>query len=123
MVYELIMAGADIGEKNVVDISIGQHWSKYWTDNQLETVFGPRAKYPHCYPDSHPQSKSNPQESWCYPLAALGAYREWLQDIYIEGGKFSAYLKSKVSKGELTPSVAQLAISALAPTLIAPPTR
>ena len=35
-------------------------------------------------------------------------YREWLQDVYIEGGKFSAYLKGKVSRGELAPSVAQL---------------
>lgn len=63
MVYELIIAGADIGEKNVVDISIGQHWSKYWTDNDLTSFFGDRNKYPHCYPDSHPQAKSNPQES------------------------------------------------------------
>ena len=74
------------------------------------------------YPDSHPQSKSNPQESWCYPLAGLGAYPEWLQDVYIEGGKFSAYLKGKVLKGELAPSVAQLAIAALIPPQIAAPT-
>lgn len=121
VVYEMIVAGADIGEKNVVDISIGQHWSKYWIDNDLMSMYGERAKYPHCYPDSHPQSKSNPQESWCYPLAALGAYRTWLQDIYIEGGKFSAYLKGKVSKGEIAPSVAQLAITALvAPQLTGP---
>jgi hypothetical protein len=69
----------------------------------------------------HPQAKSNPQESWCYPLAALGAYRTWLQDIYIEGGKFSTYLKGKVSKGEIAPSIAQLAVAALVPTQIAPP--
>ena len=122
VVYELIVAGADIGEKNVVDISIGQHWSKYWTDNDLTSIYGDRDKYPHCYPDSHPQSKSNPQESWCYPLAALGAYRGWLQDVYIEGGKFSSYLKGKVSKGQIAPSVAQLAITALVPSMIAPPT-
>ncbi|MDA9501551.1 hypothetical protein [Bradyrhizobium sp. CCBAU 11357] len=118
VIYELIIAGADIGEKNVVDISIGQHWSKHWCDNELEAIYGEREKYPHHYPDSHPQSKSNPQESWCYPLAALGAYREWLQDIYIEGGKFSNYLKGKVSRGELAPSVAQLAVSALVPPQI-----
>jgi hypothetical protein len=120
-VYELIVAGADIGEKNVIDISIGPHWSKYWINNDLVSMYGDRAKYPHCYPESHPQSKSNPQESCCYPLAALGAYRGWLQDIYIEGGKFSTYLKGKVSRGELAPSVAQLAISALIPVLIAGP--
>jgi len=121
VVYELILAGADIGEKNVVDISIGQHWSKYWTDNDLTSVYGDRTRYPHCYPDSHPQAKSNPQESWCYPLAALGPYRAWLQDTYIEGGKFSAYLKGKVSKGEIASSVAQLAAAALVPAQISPP--
>lgn len=119
VIYELIMAGAKIDEKFVVDISIGQHWSKHWKDSGLDKLHGDRGKYPHCYPDSHPQSKCNPQESWCYPLSALGAYREWLQDIYIEGGKFSAYLKGKVAKGELPPSIAQLAIGALAPKLIA----
>lgn len=118
VIYELIMAGADIGEKNVVDISIGQHWSKHWCDNGLAAIYGDREKYPHHYPDSHPQSKSNPQESWCYPLAALGAYREWLQDVYIEGGKFSNYLKGKVSRGDLAPSIAQLAIAALIPAQI-----
>jgi hypothetical protein len=51
--------------------------------------------------------------------AALGAYREWLQDSYIEGGKFSNYLQTKVSKGELAPSIAQLAIAALKPLQIA----
>jgi hypothetical protein len=113
IVYEMIMAGAPVGEKIVVDISIGQHWSKYWCDNDLGSHFGQRVKYPHNYPDDHPQSKSNPQESWCYPLVALGAYREWLQEVYIEGGKFSAYLKGKVSKGDLAPSIAQLAIAAV----------
>ncbi|MGX9432143.1 MULTISPECIES: hypothetical protein [Bradyrhizobium] len=74
---------------------------------------GERGKYPHHYLASHPQSKSNPQESLCYPLAALGAYREWLQDVYMEGGKFSNYLRGKVSRGNLAPSIAQLTIAAL----------
>jgi hypothetical protein len=113
VVYELIMAGADIGEKNVVDISIGHHWSKHWTEHNLDAKFGSRERYPHRYPASHPQAQSNPQDSWCYPLSALGHYREWLQDVYIEGGKFGTYLKGKVSKGDLPPSIAQLAIGAL----------
>jgi hypothetical protein len=107
------MAGADIGENFVVDISIGIHWSKYWSENEMDAIFGDRCKWPHNYPDSHPQAKSNPQESWCYPLAALGRYREWLQGSYIDGGKFAAYLKTKVSQGQLPPSFAQLAISSL----------
>ena len=85
----------------------------------LAGEFGGRCRYPHRYPDSHPQAKSKPQDSWCYPLAALGCYREWLQDTYIEGGKFSSYLKAKVARGELAPSVAQLAITAMAPAQIA----
>lgn len=121
IIYELIMAGAEIGEKTVVDISIGQHWSRHWDDNGFDDEYGERCKYPHCYPDSHPQSKSNPQESWCYPLAALGYYRQWLQDEYIEGGKFSGYLERKVGKGELAPSVAQLAISTLNPPKLSAP--
>jgi len=118
IIYELIIAGAKVGPKTVVDISIGIHWSKHWGDLGLETIHGERCKYPHHYPDSHPQSKSNPQESWCYPLSALGAYREWVQDTYIEGGKFSGYLQNKVAKGELAPSVAQLAITAIVPKQI-----
>jgi hypothetical protein len=118
IIYELILAGAEIDENFVVDISIGIHWSKYWAESGLEQQFGDRDKYPHHYPDSHPQSKSNPQSSWCYPLAALGAFREWLQSEYLEGGKFSSYLKGKVAKGELPPSIAQLAIATLAPPQI-----
>lgn len=113
IIYELIMAGANIGEHFVVDISIGMHWSKYWSDNQLDQQYGERTKWPHNYPESHPQSKSNPQESWCYPLAALGNYREWLQSTYIDGGKFAGYLNGKVAKKQLPPSFAQLAIVAL----------
>lgn len=121
IIYELIAAGAEIGEKFVVDISVGQHWSKCWETRGLDVQFGARRTYPHCYPSDHPQAKANPQDSWCYPLAALGCFRTWLQDEYIEGGKFGAYLKSKVSRGELAPSIAQLAIAAVIPTQIAAP--
>ena len=121
VIYELIQAGAEIDENFVVDISIGQHWSKFWADNDLQLAYGGRAKYPHRYPPDHPQAMSNPQESWCYPLAALGEYRQWLQDQYIEGGKFANYLKGKVSRGQLPPSIAQLAIEALVPTRIEGP--
>lgn len=121
VIYELIQAGADIGEHFVIDISIGQHWSKFWTENELDQAFSGRAKYPHRYPDSHPQSKSNPQDSWCYPLAALGEYREWLQSRYIEGGKFATYLQGKVKRGELPPSIAALAIETMIPTQIEGP--
>lgn len=113
IIYEMIQAGAEVGDKTVVDISIGQHWSKYWDGNGLAKEYGARQKWPHRYPDSHPQANSNPQEAWCYPISALGAYREWLQDEYIEGGKFAKYIDGKAKKGDLPPSIAQLAISAV----------
>ncbi|SIS36492.1 hypothetical protein [Insolitispirillum peregrinum] len=121
IIYELIVAGANIDEKFVVDISIGLHWSKYWDANKLEHEFGIRRKYAHRYPDDHPQAKSNPQESWCYPLASLGHYREWLQNVYLEGGKFAKYLDGKVKQGDLPPSIAQLAMSTLVPPQIEGP--
>lgn len=121
IIYELIVAGANVGPKTVVDISIGLHWGKHWENGALGNRFGERQKYPHRYPDDHPQSKSNPQESWCYPIDALGAYRQWLQDKYLEGGRFKGYLDGKVKRGELAPSVAQLAIQAVVPTQLAGP--
>lgn len=114
IIYELIMAGAEINENFVVDISIGIHWSKYWEASGLAEEYDVRKKYPHRYPDDHPQAKSNPQESWCYPIGALGDFRTWLQDEYLEGGKFRNYLQSKVKQGTLPPSMANLALSALA---------
>ena len=122
IIYELIQAGAPINEKMVVDISIGHHWAKHWKAENLSAKYGEPCKYPHTYPDSHPQSKAGPHESWCYPLEALGPYRQWLQDTYIEGGKFAAYLEGKVSRNELPPSVAQLAISTIVPNQITGPT-
>jgi hypothetical protein len=119
--YELIQAGADIGRSVIVDISIGQHWSKHWTETDMEATHEKRHRFPHRYPDSHPQARSNPQDSWCYPVSALGAYRAWLQEDYIEGGKFSTYLSGKVARRELPPSVAQLAIAAMVPPQITGP--
>lgn len=52
-------------------------------------------------------------EAWCYPLDALGSYREWLQDHYIGGEKFRTYITEKAKKGSIPPSVAQLTIAAI----------
>jgi hypothetical protein len=60
VIYELIQAGAEIGEHFVIDISIGQHWSKYWADNELDQAFGGRCKYPHRYPDKPSASEIQP---------------------------------------------------------------
>lgn len=116
IIYELIMAGADIGSKIVPDISIGQHWARYWDEQNLTAKFGDREKFPHRYPKDHPQARSNPQIAHCYPLDALGEYRKWLQDVYLGQGKFAGYLKGK--KKVIAPSIAQLAIDRLTPALI-----
>jgi hypothetical protein len=110
---------ADIARASQLQHAV--EWSKHWSDSGFGSVHGTRCRYPHRYPDTHPQAKSNPKDSWCYPLTALGDYREWLEDTYIEDGKFGAYLKGKVSKGELPPSIAQLAISAIVPAQITGP--
>jgi hypothetical protein len=56
---------------------------------------------PNCQQQARDNYRLLAGSKWCYPLVALGAYRAWLQDTYIEGGKFSAYIRGKVSKGEL----------------------
>ena len=122
IIYELIRAGAVIGDKFVVESSIGQHWAAYWWNHSLNSTFGERARYSHYYPADHPQSRSNPQDSWYYPLASLGKFRVWLQDEYLEGGKFADYLARKEAKGEIPPSLAQLAVATLAPAQIQGPT-
>lgn len=113
IIYELIMAGAEIGEKMVVDISIGKGWASHWDANGLAKRYGDREKFPHRYPDDHPQAKSNPQIANCYPLESLGEYRRWLQEDYLGQGKFAKYLR-----GRIPPSVAELAIERLAPQAI-----
>ncbi len=116
VIYEMIMAGAPVGESVVPDISIGQHWARYWADYDLGDQYGHRSKFPHRYPDDHPQSLSNPQIANCYPLEALGEYRRWLQEEYIDNGKLAGYLKAK--QADIPPSVSQLVIKRLAPPQI-----
>ena len=112
MIVTLGQAGLQIDSKFVPDISVGQCWAKHWTENGLEGKFGCRTKFEHNYPSYFPQAKSNPQEPWCYPDAALGEFRRWLREEYIGDGKFKKYLSQKVANMELPASFAQLAISA-----------
>ena len=112
IVVTLINGGAKIGNEFVPDISVGQHWAKYWCDNNLYLSFGERRKYSHNYPNYFPQATSNPQFPYCYPDAALGEFRQWIREIYLPV-KFPDYLKSKESQGALPPSFSELALSAL----------
>lgn len=118
VIYEMIDAGIIVDEKNVIDISIGKHWSQYWEENSLGALYGDRKRWPHKYPLSHPQAKSNPQDAWCYPNSALGEYRDWLQASYLEGGKFRSYLLRKVCRGHISKHSATLALEKMLPKQI-----
>lgn len=112
MIVTLGQSGLQISKNFVPDISVGAHWSKHWSQNRFDEKYGSRLKFEHNYPDYFPQSRSNPQEPWCYPDAALGEFRRWMREVYIDGGKFEHYLAEKIRQRELSASFAQLAIAA-----------
>jgi hypothetical protein len=112
MIVTLGQAGLHISSSFMPDGSIGTHWSNYWGDNKLDEKYGQRKKWEHNFPDYFPQAKSNPQHPWCYPEMALGDFRKWLREQYIEGGKFTTYINSKIKQQELPASFAQLVITA-----------
>ena len=94
------------------DISVGQHWGRHWIFINGDDKYGPRSKYNHNYPDYFPQAASNPQEPWCYPEEALGEFRRWFRETYINGGKFKNYVEGKAKDKKLPVSFAQLAVLA-----------
>jgi len=112
MIVTLGEAGLHIDSTFVPDISVGTAWSKHWTDNSFDEVYGERDKWEHNYPEIFPQAKSNPQHPWCYPEAALPEFRRWFRDQYIGEGKFAKYINTKIKAKELPPSFAQLVIKA-----------
>lgn len=97
LIVSLIRSGVVINDKSVPDISVGQCWAKYWKDNNLDAKYGARQKYEHNYPDYYPQAKSNPQEAYIYPDAALPEFRKWFNREYIEN-KFPVYLLIKTKQ-------------------------
>lgn len=111
MVLHLGQQGLHIDSSFVPDISVGQHWAKHWKAGGLAEAYGERISYAHNYPDYFPQALSNPQESNCYPEAALGEFRRWFREIYIGAGKFETYLKGKAKDKSLPVSFAQLAVA------------
>jgi hypothetical protein len=123
-VLNAIRGGLRVDQHSVPDISLGKMWSNYWDKNDLSATHGERIRHEHNYPDYYAQAASNPQYPWVYPVAAIGEFRVWLQREYAVR-HFPKYLESKVAKGMLPPSVAQLLIEASAPVepkaLPAPP--
>jgi len=112
MIFTLGEAGLQIDKSFVPDGSVGICWSKHWTEIGGDARYGQRQEWDHNYPDYFPQAKSNPQPAWCYPNEALGEFRRWLQEAYIEGGKFAKYINTKIKQRELPASFAQLITSA-----------
>ncbi len=90
--------GLALGPRTMPDISVGLAWGKFWTDGDLDDVYGPRLKHPHRFPADFPQTE--PVEAWIYPIEALGEFRSWMRDHYLPG-RFRAYLENKARSGAL----------------------
>lgn len=114
----LIQEGADLGHSFIPDISVGLHWGKYWTAENLEVLYGERIKYKHNYPNYFPQADSNPQWPFCYPDDALAEFRKWVREVYLPT-KLPNYLNDKVKQGQIAGPKATAAIQAFAPKRIA----
>jgi len=108
----MIVGGVNLGARMILDISVGQHWARYWRDNGLEQRHGSAGSYDHNYPGYFPQSLSNPQSAACYPEEALPDFRRWMRDIYMPT-KLPAYLKSQVQQGKLLAGTATAAIGVI----------
>jgi len=123
MIVPMIRSGVMISDKVVPDISVGRAWSIHWEEARLSMEHGERGKYDHEYPLYYPQSKSNPQPSYCYPESALGVFRGWLRENYITN-KFPTYLVGQVKKDALPVDVANKALLAFgAPAIESPKKR
>ncbi|MEM6973736.1 MAG: hypothetical protein AAF577_13105 [Pseudomonadota bacterium] len=96
VVVDLINAGLTVNDKTVPDISVGQIWGRYWSDNNVDQEYGQRVKTDHDYPEYFPQAASNPQPIWAYPDAALPAFRRWLRHVYLPT-KFPPYILKKAN--------------------------
>lgn len=113
----LIRQGADLGKSFIPDISIGLHWGKFWTAENLEVVYGERIQYEHNYPDYFLQALSNPQTPYCYLDDALAEFRKWLREVHLPD-RLPKYLGEKVKQGQLESKKATAAIEAFKPKQI-----
>lgn len=91
LTVSLIRNKVIIDDRTIPDISVGLSWGKYWSNNNLDEIYGKRIKYTHNYPAYYPQSTSNPQEPWAYPNKSLPFFRKWFEFEYIVS-KFPQYL-------------------------------
>lgn len=106
--------GLVLDSLTVPDISVGQTWSTFWINVGLASKYGERKKHEHCYPPDYPQSLSNPQDIWVYPIEAVGSFRRWLDEIYIPE-KFPKYLGGQVKKKTMSSATAMGLLAAVQP--------
>lgn len=111
MFVTMIRGGSKIGKDFIPDISVGMAWAKFWKAENLEVLYGERIQYKHYYPDYFPQSLSNPQPAYCYPDEALGEFRKWVREEYIQKS-MPRYLEAKVRDGGLAAPQATAALAA-----------
>lgn len=96
LVVDLITNDLPVNSKTIVDGSVGNHWGRYWSDNNLEAKYGGRVTYPHYYPSDYAQAKSNPQPANAYPDTALAEFRRWFRQVYLLT-KFPTYILTKAN--------------------------
>jgi len=106
--------GLDLDDRTIPDISVGKAWGSEWEIKGHDEVYGARIKHEHLYPESYRQSGAGPLGAWIYPVAALPAFRLWLQDDYIEN-KLIPYLQTKVKAGALIETDVPQIVAAVRP--------
>ena len=94
LIIDLIDSGLTINEYTLPDISVGKIWSDYWNINNLNSKYGDRITYEHCYPEYYPQAKSNPQDAWAYPDISWAEFKSWFINEYLTT-KFPNYILKK----------------------------
>ena len=97
LIVDLINSDLEVNDATLPDISVGQIWAKYWSDNDLEVEFGQRIRHEHNFPSYFRQARSNPQDIWAYPDAALARFRQWFRGNYL-CTKFPNYILKKAGQ-------------------------
>ena len=115
IIVTLIRNDANLGATFVPDISVGIHWGKHWSADNLDAVYGARRKYEHFYPGYFPQAASNPQHPFCYPDDALAEFRRWVRETYLVR-HMPKYLGEKIKQGQIPAPTATKALEALKPS-------
>ncbi|BAO43890.1 KilA-N domain-containing protein [Thiolapillus brandeum] len=103
----LLNAGLAVDRYTLLDISVGQRWSRYWKENGLSEVYGKPTRYPQTFPPSYPQSQANGCiEPWVYPMEAKAEFHQWLATYYIPE-HLPTYLDGKIKRQHIDRPKAQ----------------